>query len=449
MSNSEPNMQPNMQKVAMTSLAGTSIEWYDFFIYGTAAALVFPRVFFPADMPPMVALIASFGTFAVGFIARPVGGIFFGHFGDRVGRKKALITALMMMGVATTAIGCLPTYMMMGAAAPVLLTLLRFVQGLAIGGQWGGAMLLVTENAPANRRGYYGAFAQAGAPVGMILANLAFLLVSGVLPDEDFISWGWRLPFLMSVVLIGLSLYVQIHLEDTPAFKELQRLQAANLAATGKPEVRRGGSPVIDALRRHPREIFLGAGAFLSVQVTFYILVAFVVAYGSSPAGLGLSRDMLLSAVLISSVVQIPTLFAAAAWSDRHGRRGVYMLGAVLVGLWSFALFPLIDTGEFIWIVVAITGGQVFLSLMYGPQAAFLAELFTTEVRYSGASLGYQIGAILGGALAPTVATALWTTYGTVYVSVYIAFASVLTLISVVLLTETHGRDLTVAHKGP
>lgn len=435
--------EPTMRKVAMTSLAGTSIEWYDFFLYGTAAALIFPTAFFPADMPPMAALIASFGTFAVGFVARPVGGILFGHFGDRVGRKKALVTALMMMGGATTVIGCLPTYETIGVAAPIALTILRFVQGLAIGGQWGGAMLLVTESAPPGKRGYYGAFAQAGAPMGVILANLAFILVSGVLPEEDFTTWGWRIPFLMSVILIGLSMYVQLHLEDTPAFKELQRRKEAEPQESAeRKSIIRGGSPVLDALRKHPREIFLGAGAFLSVQVMFYILIAFVVAYGSSPAGVGLPRDTMLMAVLIGSIAQIPALFLSSIWSDRHGRRGVYMLGAVLVGVWAFALFPLIDTGEFLWIALAISVGQVCLSMMYGPQAAFLAELFSTEVRYSGASLGYQIGAILGGALAPTIATALWLTYGTVYVSVYIAVASALTLICVFLLSETRGLNL-------
>ena len=214
--------ESSMKKVAITSLAGTSIEWYDFFIFGTAAALVFPTAFFPNDMPEFVGLIASFSTFAVGFFARPVGGIFFGHFGDRVGRKAALVTALMLMGVATMLIGCLPTYALIGPAAPLILILLRFAQGLAVGGQWGGAMLLVTENAPRDRRGFYGAFAQAGAPVGIILANLAFLAVSAACTDEQFMSWGWRIPFLSSIILIGLSLYVQLTLEDTPAFRELR-----------------------------------------------------------------------------------------------------------------------------------------------------------------------------------------------------------------------------------
>ncbi len=446
----------NMRKVALTALAGTSIEWFDFFIYGTAAALVFPSIFFPDDMPEMVSLIAAFGTFAVGFIARPVGGMVFGHFGDRVGRKAALVTALMIMGVATTLIGCLPTYASIGIAAPLLLTVLRFAQGFAVGGQWGGAMLLVTENAPANKRGFYGAFAQAGAPVGLILANLAFLGVMAICSEAQFMDWGWRIPFLLSIVLIAISLYVQLHLEDTPAFLALQKQQAEQLAAS---DLQRGNdeapdadvqltpkqkprSPVLEVMRSHPREIILAAGAFFAVQVTFYILVAFVVAYGSHSAGLGLPRQMILTAVLISSCVQIPTLFLAAAYSDRYGRRGVYMLGAVLSGVWAFALFPLIDTGEFLWIVVAISGGQLFLGMMYGPQAALLAELFSTHVRYSGASLGYQLGAILGGAFAPIIATALWSAFGTVYVAAYIAFAALLTLVSVLMLSETHGSDL-------
>lgn len=434
--------EQSMRRVAATSLAGTSIEWYDFFIYGTAAALIFPKAFFPADMPPLIALIASFGTFAVGFIARPIGGALFGHFGDLAGRKTALVVALMMMGIATTFIGFLPTYSSIGIAAPLLLTLLRFTQGLAVGGQWGGAMLLVTENAPADKRGFYGAFAQAGAPAGLILANIAFLAVSGSLSDEAFISWGWRIPFILSIALIALSLYVQLSLEDTTAFKELKEMQAKRDTAEGHEEVKRKRSPVLEVIRLHPKQILLAAGAFLSVQVTFYILVAFVVAYGSSPVGLGLPREMILTAVLIASLAQIPVLFLAAAYSDRHGRRGVYMLGAVLVGLWGFVLFPLIDTGEFLWIVVAITGGQIFVGMMYGPQAAFLAELFSTHVRYSGASLGYQLGAIFGGAFAPIIATALWSQLGTIYISVYIALASALTILSVLLLTETSGSKL-------
>ena len=428
----------NMRKVALTSLAGTSIEWYDFFLYGTAAAVVFPKAFFPQDLPPMVLLIISFSTFAVGFIARPVGGLIFGHFGDRVGRKRTLVVALMMMGAATTLIGLLPTYGTIGIAAPLLLVLLRFVQGLAIGGQWGGAMLLVTENAPANKRGWYGAYAQAGAPVGVILANLAFIGVSMNMSDDAFMSWGWRLPFIASIVLIGISLYVQLRLEDTEAFKALQATQAAHVADSGK----RAASPVIEAIKRYPRRILLAAGAFLSVQVTFYILIAFTVAYGLNSPTVDLSRDAMLAAVLIAAGVMVPSQFWFSGLSDRLGRKKIYRWGAILTGVWGFALFPLIDTGSLPLIVLGITLGLTFLGMQYGPQAAYFTELFSTEVRYSGASLGYQIGAIIGGALAPTIAVLLWNELGIFFVSLYILLAAGLTLLSLALLEETGGRDL-------
>lgn len=434
--------EQSMRRVAFTALGGTSIEWYDFFLYGTAAALIFPTQFFAADMPPFVALLASFSTFAVGFLARPIGGVIFGHFGDRVGRKKTLVTALTLMGVATTLIGCLPTYATIGFWAPLLLILLRFAQGLAVGGQWGGAMLLVTESAPANKRGFYGAFAQAGAPVGLILANVAFLAVTAAVSPEALLEWGWRVPFLASVALIGLSMYVQLTLEDTPAFKEL----AANAAAatdTGGPVEPMTKSPVLIALTLYPKQIALAAGAFLSVQVTFYLMIAFVVSYGSSEMGLGLPKSTMLTAVLISSFAQIPGLFWFAHLTDRYGRRGIYMAGAILMGIWGFIMFPMIQTGEFLMITAALCIGQVILSMMYGPQAALLAELFSTHVRYSAASLGYQLGAIIGGGLAPLIAVAIWeTTGGLFYVSVYVAIACALTWLSVFLLSDNHERGL-------
>ncbi len=437
----------SMRRVALTALAGTSIEWFDFFLYGTAAALVFPTVFFAEDMPYFVSLIASFSTFAVGFLARPIGGIVFGHFGDRLGRKKALVTALMLMGGATTLIGLLPTYASIGFLAPLLLVLLRFAQGLAVGGQWGGAMLLVTENAPPGQRGFYGAFAQAGAPVGLILANAAFLAVTAMVSPEAFMDWGWRIPFVFSVVLIGLSLYVQLKLEDTPAFKELKARQAASSVELSSEDAAAIAvaqpSPVLVALTKYPRQIALAAGAFLAVQVTFYILISFIIAYGTNPDGLNLPRSTMLLAVLISSAAQLPSVFLASMYSDRHGRRGVYMLGAILLGIWAFAIFPLIDTGSFLLILLALCVGQLMLGMMYGPQAALLAELFSTEVRYSGASMGYQLGAILGGALAPIIATALLAYYqSTIGISIYIAIACILTLISVYLLSETHQTQL-------
>ena len=427
----------NMRKVALTALAGTSIEWYDFFLYGAAAALIFPAAFFSENIPPATALILSLLTFAAGFIARPIGGIIFGHFGDKIGRKKTLISALMLMGISSTLIGLLPTYAMIGVAAPILLTLLRFAQGLAIGGQWGGAMLLVTESAPSNKRGYYGAFAQAGAPIGVILANLALIITSALVSEEFFNTWGWRIPFLASALLIVISMYIQLNLEDTEAFKEL----AAHRNEQEKDEqtvIEK--SPVIEAVRKYPQRIVLAAGAFLNIQVTFYILIAFLLAYGVQSANM--ERDDMLTAVLIASGIMVPVQFLFSSYSDRHGRRGIFMLGAVLSGLWAFAVFPLVDTGNFWLIVLAVSGGLVFLAMMYGPQAAFFTELFSTEVRYSGATLGYQFGAILGGAFAPTIAVKLWTELDIFFVSVYMAFSALLTLLSVMALTETYRSDL-------
>mgnify|MGYP001490551583 FL=1 len=429
------NSESNMQKVALTALAGTSIEWYDFFLYGAAAALIFPTAFF-GEATPSTALILSLLTFAAGFIARPIGGIIFGHYGDRIGRKKTLVIALILMGVSSTLIGLLPTYAMIGVTAPILLTSLRFVQGLAIGGQWGGAMLLVTESAPSDKRGYYGAFAQAGAPIGVILANLAFIITSSLVSEESFYSWGWRIPFLASAILIGISMYIQLNLEDTKAFQELQQKRQTNDA---KEELIKQ-SPILVAIRKYPSRIALAAGAFLSIQVTFYILIAFLLAYGVSSAEI--SRDAMLAAVLIASAIMVPSQFMFSSISDRHGRKGIFMAGAILTGLWAYAIFPLVDTGNFYLIVLAITFGLIFVGMMYGPQAAFFTELFTTEVRYSGATLGYQFGAILGGAFAPTIAAFLWNNFGIFWVSVYISFASLLTLLSVMALTETYKTNL-------
>ncbi len=430
------HVSSNMRKVALTALAGTSIEWYDFFLYGAAAALIFPTAFF-GEVPATTALILSLLTFAAGFIARPIGGIIFGHFGDKIGRKKTLISALMLMGISSTLIGLLPTYAMIGALAPILLTILRFAQGLAIGGQWGGAMLLVTESAPSNQRGYYGAFAQAGAPIGVILANLALIITSALVSDEFFNTWGWRIPFLASAVLILVSMYIQLNLEDTKAFKELavHRNEQANNEKTAIQK-----SPIIEAVRKYPKRIMLAAGAFINIQVTFYILIAFLLAYGVQSAGM--ERDDMLTSVLIASAVMVPMQFLFSSYSDRNGRRGIFMLGAVLSGLWAFAIFPLVDTGSFWLITLAVSGGMVFLAMMYGPQAAFFTELFSTEVRYSGATLGYQFGAIIGGAFAPTIAVKLWTEFDIFWVSVYMSFSALLTLLSVMALTETFQSDL-------
>lgn len=425
-----------IRKIAMISLVGTSVEWYDFFLYGVAAAAIFPNLFFPSDLPPLVAIFASFATFAVGFIARPVGGIVFGHYGDKLGRKGSLVCALVLMGGSTCLIGLLPGYAALGAWAPVLLVILRFVQGIAIGGQWGGAMLLAIENAPSHQRGFYGSFPQAGAPLGVILANLAFLAMSWALPDAAFQSWGWRIPFLASVILVGVALYVQIKLEETPAFRKLHDTAKA-VEAPPKRAALAERSPILAVLMMHPGRIALAAGAFIAIQVAFYILIVFAIAYGSSREGLDVPRDTMLAAVLVGAFVMTPFIFIGGALSDIWGRRPVFMAGAALLSVWSFAIFPLIDTGEFLWIATGISVAQIFVSIMYGPQAALFAELFNTEVRYSGASLGYQTGAILGGALAPLVATALLAAYGTGFaISVYISAACVLSLICVYWLAD-------------
>jgi len=429
-----PADEKKIRKVAIVALGGTSIEWYDFFLYGTAAALVFPKLFFSSEMPALIALLASFSTFAVGFIARPIGAVLFGHFGDQVGRKKALVTALLLMGAATTLIGCLPSYSQVGPLAAVLLIALRFAQGLAIGGQWAGAALLVTESAPPDKRGFYGSFAQAGAPVGTVLANLAFLIVTASLDPEAFMSWGWRIPFLASIALIALALYVQLKLEETAAFKELQESRSAQPA---HPRVAK--SPVIEVLRSDGRKVLLAAGAFIACQATYYILDAFLTAYGTSPDGLALSRETMLVAVLLGSIVMVPALLFAARWSDRHGRKGIYIAGAVLLAIWAFAIFPLMETRSILWISVAVGIGKICIAMMYGPQAALLSELFGTRLRYSGASLAYQLGAIAGGAAAPLIATGILVEFGSTFgISIYIAVTCLITVASMLALPETH-----------
>ncbi len=425
----------SLQRTALVTLVGTSIEWFDFFLYVTAAALVFPALFFAADLPPLVAMMASFSTVTVGFIARPIGAILFGHIGDKVGRKRALVISLVLMGLATTLIGCLPTHAQVGSFATAALILLRFLQGISIGGQWGGAVLLATESAPAGKRGLYGSFPQIGAPAGLLLANFAFLLVNALLTPADFLSWGWRLPFLSSVLLVGLALYVQLRFDDSPAFLRA-RSNATEDPSANAPAHR---WPIIELLRAYPRQVILGAGAFLAITVSYYAVITFVVAYGASPAGLGLPRATMLGAVLAGAVVSIPAIVWSASISDRVGRRGIYMAGAGLLGIWAFALFPMIETRSVFWITLAVCVAQVLNGVMYGPLAAMLSEQFGTRVRYSGVSLGYQLGSILGGGLAPLVATALLAKFGdTFWIAVYIAAACAATLVSVALMQDRH-----------
>lgn len=363
------------------------------------------------------------------FVARPVGSFYFGNLGDKIGRKRTLVIALILMGVATTLVGLLPGYDTIGVAAPIILVILRFVQGLAVGGQWGGAVLIATENATKNRRGYYGSFAQLGVPVAVIISNALFLLLlTGAISQAQFAAWGWRVPFLVSVLLIGVGLYAQLALEETVAFERVQRAHAE------------AHVPLLDALRTHPKEIALAAGAFILINGTFYILISYVLAYGEA---IGIPSSTILVGIVISGFFGFAAILGFAALSDRIGRRGLYMAGAVLLGLWGFPLFWLINTKVVILIWIALVVGQIFLSMMYGPQAAFYSELFTARLRYSGASAGYQIGAIFGGGLASLIAAAIYAgTRSYVGISLYILLMAVISFVSVFLLTETYQRDV-------
>ena len=428
-----------IRKVLVAACAASAIEWYDFFIYLTAAALVFPALFFPADIDPVAGVLASFSTAAVGFFARPVGGVLFGHFGDRMGRKKTLVTALLLMGIATTLVGLLPTYSTIGIWAAVALFILRICQGLAVGGQWGGAMLLATEYAPPSKRGFYGSFAQVGVPVGLVLGNAFFLILSAVQTPEAFEAWGWRIPFLASIVLIGLAMYIQLRLEDTPAFRRLQERQQQAQEEEGDGARRR--SPILEVIFEHPKQILLAAGAFFVVNGAFYVMITGMLDYGTRD--LGLSRSAMLTAVLISSFAQIFMLPAWSALSDRVGRSPVYLAGAVLLGFWAFPLFWLVDTRNVVLITVALLVGQLFLSMMYGPQAALFSEMFSRRVRYSGASIGYQLAAVFAGGLAPIIMVWLLDTTGTsLSVSLYIFAMAALTFFSVYLVTATYEDEM-------
>jgi metabolite-proton symporter len=422
-----PRAQPSAGgpsiKVAVTAAAGAAVEWYDFFIYGTAAALVFPKLFFPADLPQFVAQIAAFSTFAVGFIARPIGGVLFGHLGDVHGRKRALVLAMMMMGMATTLIGLLPSYATAGSLAPLLLVILRFVQGLAVGGQWGGAALLAIESAPANRHGFYGSFVQIGVPIGLVVANAVFLLASTLIDPPGFVAWGWRIGFLLSVGLIFIGLYIHRNIAEPGG--------NAMPAQESRPAAR--PAPVLTVLRNHGRTVLLAGGAFVANNVCFYVLITYVVAYGTST--IGIAREVLLFAVMISSVAMSPALVLAGALSDRFGRRGIFLLGALLAGLWAFAIFPLIESKSPLAITLAISVALFFVSLMYGPQAALFAEIFPKHVRYSGASLGYQVGTVVGGGFAPIIATALFARYqSSAPIAIYLCATCAISFASILLL---------------
>ncbi|GIH77298.1 MFS transporter [Planobispora longispora] len=418
-----------IKKIVGASLVGTTIEWYDFFLYGSAAALVFPALFFPKS-DPLTGTLLSFLTYAVGFVARPLGALVFGHYGDRLGRKKLLVISLLLMGGATFLIGCLPTHAAIGSAAPLLLTALRLVQGFALGGEWGGAVLIVSEHGDPARRGFWASWPQAGAPGGNLLATAVLAVLAAVQSDEAFNSWGWRIPFLLSGLLVLVGLWIRLSISESPVFQQA--------VANAKPSTT---LPIVEVFRYHWRDVITAIGARFAENVSYYVITAFVLTYATGPAQL--EKGFVLNAVLIGSAVHFASIPLWGALSDRLGRRPVYLIGAAGVGLWTFAFFPLIDTRNFAAITFAVTVGLVLHGAMYGPQAAFFSELFGTRMRYSGVSFGAQIASIVAGGLAPLIAVALLQAYGSALpVMLYVAAAAVLTLITVFVAKETKGRDL-------
>jgi MFS transporter, MHS family, shikimate and dehydroshikimate transport protein len=416
----------SLREVIAASFIGSVIEWYDFFIFGTAAALIFGQLFFPGS-DPLLGTLYSFGIYAVGFIARPIGGAFCGHYGDRIGRKSMLVMTLVVMGVATALVGLLPTYESIGIWAPILLIVLRFLQGFAVGGEWGGATLMAVEYAPPGRRGFYGSWPGMGIPAGLVVATAVFTVFSS-LPQEQFLSWGWRVPFLVSIVLVAVGLFVRLKILETPAFRQMQE--------SG------GGSrlPVLEVFRDHWRSLLLTMGAFFLLNGGFYVTITFMLAYGTQ--NIGVDSDTMLTGVLIAGTIQIFAIGAFAALSDRVGRRPVYLGGAIFLLLFSFPLFWMVNTANAVLIWLAMSIAIVALGAMYGPSGAFFSELFSTRVRYSGASLGYQLASALAGGFAPVIAVALLSAYGYPAVALYMIVMALITIVAVYLATETYRKDI-------
>ena len=422
-------------KVVFASLVGTAVEWYDFFLYGSAAALVFGTLFFP-DADPVNATLLAFGTYAVGFVARPLGGVVFGHFGDRVGRKKMLVLALMLMGFATFAIGLLPTYASIGIAAPILLLVCRLLQGFAVGGEWGGAVLMAAEHGDDSRRGFWSSWPQAGVPLGNLLATGVLFVLAAFQSDADFEAWGWRIPFLLSAVLVLIGLYVRLQLEESPVYQEAK----AEIA-----EKKTGAShmPFFEVIKTYPKEVLIAMGMRMAENISYYIFTIVSITYVTTYLDQG--KDLILKMLLIAAALQFFLVPAIGALSDKVGRRPLYFIGAVGVGVWAFFFFGLLDTNEPGPILMAVVVGLFFHTLMYAPQSAFFSELFGTSVRYTGASVGYQLASIFAGALAPIIAVELLGSAdekNTTAVAIYVALASVITCIAVYFAKESRGSSL-------
>ncbi|MFD6518082.1 MFS transporter [Rhodococcus sp. NPDC060176] len=415
-----------MQKRArMGSFIGTTIEWYDFYLYGTAAALVFPHLFFPSYSPLTGTLLALL-TYSAGFIARPLGGVIMGHFGDRIGRKAMLVTSLMIMGLATTLIGILPTFATVGTWAPILLLILRIVQGFGVGGEWGGAVLVAVEHAPPNRRGLFGAWPQAGVPAGLLLANGVFMTLTLVLSEDAFMTWGWRVGFLASSALIAIGLLIRLKMEETPDFQK-----AKNDGQLAK-------FPIVEVFRKQWKQVLLAVGIKMSQNAIFYIITVFALTYVTTV--LNLPRSVALIGVLAASAVSMFTILFFGRLSDEYGRRRVYLIGAVLSALFAFPFFLMMDTKSYLLIWASIVIGLIFHDMMYGPQAAFMSEMFEPELRYTGASVGYQVASLLAGGLSPVLAVLLlglannrpWP------VALYMIGLSLITIVATYFSPETH-----------
>ena len=420
--------QTQLRRAVIASTVGTAIEWYDFFLYSTVTGLVFAKLFFP-NSDPWVGTLEAFGIYAVGFIARPIGAAIFGHYGDRIGRKSTLIATLMLMGLATFAVALVPTYESIGIWGAVILTILRFIQGVGVGGEWGGSVLMSMEWARSDHsRGFIASWPQFGVPCGLFLANLAVLAFSHM-SGEQFLAWGWRIPFVLSLFLVLVGLYIRLGIFETPVF--------AKLLAERKVE----RAPIAEVIKRHPKEIVLSAFARMAEQAPFYIFTAFIFSYGT--ATLHVSRDFLLTAVLAASVLSFFSIPFFGHLSDRIGRKNVYMIGTVVTGVFGFVYFGLLDTGIAAVIFLAIVLSLIPHDMMYGPQAALIAESFTGRLRYSGCSLGYQLASVIAGGPAPLIATWLFGHFQTPYaIAGYIAACAVVSLIATALMTDYTGKSI-------
>ncbi len=425
---SEHEHSIQLRRAVIASTVGTAIEWYDFFLYGVVTATVFAKLYFPNE-DPLAGTLSAFGIYAVGFVARPVGAAIFGHYGDRIGRKATLIATLMLMGVATFLVAFVPTYASIGIWGAVILTILRFIQGIGVGGEWGGSVLLSMEWArTTGHRGFIASWPQFGVPCGLFLANLAFLAFNAISGDQ-FLTWGWRIPFFLSIILVGVGLYIRLGILETPIFTKL----------VNEKKIER--QPMWEVIKRNPKEIILSAFVRLAEQAPFYIFTTYVYSYGTET--LKYPRSFLLSAVLVASVLSFVSIPLFGHISDRIGRKNMYLIGAATVGVFGFIYFGLLNTGSAVLIFIAIVLSLVPHDMMYGPQAALIAESFTGRLRYSGASLGYQLASVIAGGPAPLIAAWLYATYHSGYaIAVYILACAVITLIATAMMKDYTGKDI-------